>query len=370
MSQGGTPSNHSPPVNLIRTGFKRNVGYMIKKKTVLIVGAGASCEVGLPTGKDLRAQIQRKIDIRYDFNKQISGDFQIAAALTKHVRSIGQRDINPFLRCAWQLHKALPQCISIDNLLDAHRGEQSYELVGKLGIAASILEAERKSKLFFDGRDRPAIRFDAINETWYAQLLQLLTQGVAKQDIHTVLSNLTIITFNYDRCIEHFLPHALANYYGIDTQRCIEAVNALDIHHPYGVVGRLPWQPGTTDPVAFGSDEAELLDPALQLRTFSERIHDEAALNNLRTTILNANALIFLGFAFHQQNMDILKPPVRSSAQTILATTKGISTPDCAVVKQQIRELLIPGFDPDKIQTADRTCSELFADYWRTLSAI
>ncbi|MEW8288594.1 MAG: hypothetical protein AB2697_21640, partial [Candidatus Thiodiazotropha endolucinida] len=35
-------------------------------KATIILGAGASCEAGLPVGRDLKSKIARLIDIRYE----------------------------------------------------------------------------------------------------------------------------------------------------------------------------------------------------------------------------------------------------------------------------------------------------------------
>lgn len=70
---------------------------MFKKKTVFVVGAGASCEVGLPAGDKLKGIIGNKLNIRFEnFSHLASGDPDIVEAC----RSIaGRGDINP-LRAA------------------------------------------------------------------------------------------------------------------------------------------------------------------------------------------------------------------------------------------------------------------------------
>ena len=46
---------------------------MIRSKTVLILGAGASCELGFPSGPALLSSIADALDIRFDAFNQISG---------------------------------------------------------------------------------------------------------------------------------------------------------------------------------------------------------------------------------------------------------------------------------------------------------
>ena len=132
---------------------------MTKTKTLFVVGAGASKEVGLPIGSGLTGEIAKHLDIKFkDFNDQISGSRPVAGALRAHVKKNGEsRDINPFLTAScWRIRDAMPQAASIDTFVDSHRGNAEIELCSKLGIAAAILEAERDSKLFIrgDGQDR------------------------------------------------------------------------------------------------------------------------------------------------------------------------------------------------------------------------
>lgn len=56
---------------------------MFKSKTVFIVGAGASCEAGLPSGDTLKERIAELLDIRFNDwgSDQISGDRRIVKAL-------------------------------------------------------------------------------------------------------------------------------------------------------------------------------------------------------------------------------------------------------------------------------------------------
>lgn len=140
---------------------------MFRSKTVFVLGAGASQEVGLPTGDDLKKKIASKIDIRFDSFQQKHGDYRITEALREHVKSPDGRngDINPHLHMAWQLCEALPLEISIDNLLDKHRGNKIAETCGKLGIVSSILEAEKASRLHYKPTEERKLNFSALIPT-------------------------------------------------------------------------------------------------------------------------------------------------------------------------------------------------------------
>ena len=125
------------------------------KKTVFVVGAGASKEAKLPTGHELKEDISRLLDMRFDWNDQKSGDYVIAEALRRHVKQPdGSGDINPYLHEAWHIRDALLQAISIDNFIDAHRKNEKIALCGKLAIVKSILHAESRSLLYFKKTSR------------------------------------------------------------------------------------------------------------------------------------------------------------------------------------------------------------------------
>ena len=121
---------------------------MIKRKTVFVIGAGASCEAGLPTGAELRTHIAKALDIKFpDGYQQGSGSLSVYEAISEYCRQSGLRDTGEFLRAAWTIRDAAPLALSIDNFIDAHRGNKKVELCGKLAIAEVVLHAERKSKL-------------------------------------------------------------------------------------------------------------------------------------------------------------------------------------------------------------------------------
>ena len=58
---------------------------MLNSKITFVVGAGASNEVGLPTGRELTTKIAKMLDIKFsDFGEQHSGDKVICRALGEH----------------------------------------------------------------------------------------------------------------------------------------------------------------------------------------------------------------------------------------------------------------------------------------------
>ena len=343
---------------------------MFDKKTVFVVGAGGSCEVGLPLGDELKAKIAKCVDIKFENGqRQISGDTNITEALRILCRDIGVQSINGHLHAGWAISSGMPQAISIDNFLHTHADDSNIKLVGKLGIVASILAAERKSKFYCDSRD--GLNLANIPSSWHRTLTKMLLEGVQTNDFNDIFDNISIITFNYDRCIEHYLSLALSNQLLIPIGQAQSVVNKLEVAHPYGQIGRLSWQNGNTPAVAFGAHAQPrlLLDIASQIRVFTERVEDRQAMDNIHRLISAAEVVVYLGFSYGNLNLELLSLPERArQPKVIFGTTAGISTPNVKHIERQIKESMGP--DPDvvtEIHLAPLYCDQFLIDHWRPI---
>ena len=143
----------------------------MSRKTVFVIGAGASSEINLPTGHQLKDTISKLLDIRFGY-QQISGDRTIAGALQEFTKNADQTDgINSYLQEAWHIRDALQLALSIDNFIEQHRDNEKIALCGKLAIVKSILEAEGHSLLYFkQDRVDSTISFKSLEKTWYLNL--------------------------------------------------------------------------------------------------------------------------------------------------------------------------------------------------------
>ena len=346
---------------------------MFRAKTVLVVGAGASVEVGLPMGSELLKQIVKLTHITFEHYRQKSGDPAILEAL-KIILNEGEEvtKINDHLRAGWQLGESASQAISIDNVIDALE-DPRIELVGKLGIVQSILKAEAASPVFRSNQDmQNYIELPKFADTWYSSLTKILTENVRKSEVDRIFDNLAIVNFNYDRCLEHYLPFSLAAYYGLRPDSIREAMANLTMHRPYGVAGRLPWQKGGGPSVGFGESSPQQLAAVVQqVRTFTERVEEGDELAAMRATIASADRIVFLGFAFHRQNVELLSQQVQDHTE-VVATAFGISQSDKAVIEQELQKaFLFQGImNEDRIKLSEMPCNQFFKEYWRTLTAV
>ena len=348
---------------------------MFNSKTLFVFGAGASKEAGLPTGNELTATIANMIDIKFDDDlRLISGDRVIYQALHRHVyEAEGQGgDIYSYQQAGWLISNAMPQASSIDSFIDTHQGNEKVTLCGKLAIVRSILEAERNSSLFFDDRQRYAkLNFANLQATWYERFFRLLVDGCPKDNVYNLFDNVSFIIFNYDRSVEHFLFNAVQNYYAIEPDEAADLLKrALRLFHPYGFVGYLPWQTDTGS-IPFGSaiQGAGLLAHAGKIITYYERIEDETAITNLHRLLIDAETIVFLGFAFHNQNMNLMETSAPNNLKRVFATAIGISSNDLDIIEQKIMGVF--GKEHGHLRVDLRqglTCYQLFDEYSRTLS--
>lgn len=312
---------------------------MFSRPTVFVIGAGASYELGFPLGEDLKVEIGELLNILFpNGHEQSSGDYQIASLLQQRAAQNGEHNWNYLLYKAWQIRVSLPGALSIDNVLDAHHSDPDLVFCGKLAICKSILLAEKKSKLYGDRRPHDPTIFQRVSGTFLIPLFQMLTEGVRKEELSGSFENLSIITFNYDRSIERFFPEALATYYGIDQTLAAEIFGSVKIIHPYGQVGALGWE--DRDSVPYGADDANLSSITDRIRTFTEGIVDENLQSDIHNAYFGADTVVYLGFAFHPINLELLTGTGSGKANRVVGTAYGLAKPARDVAEDLVLQSL------------------------------
>jgi hypothetical protein len=185
-----------------------------------------------------------------------------------------------------------------------------------------------------------------------------------------LFANVTFIIFNYDRCIEHFLRDALSTYYALPLPQIEEILKKATFIHPYGTVGRLSWE--ARDGIAYGAKigAETLLEIASQLKTFSEQSTDKNVIRQLGDAMREASTIVFLGFAFHEQNMKLLAPKERSKSSRVFATAFSVSDSDSDAIRSSILDTIQVPSTAIRVEIRnDLKCAGLFEQYWRSLRA-
>jgi hypothetical protein len=219
-------------------------------KTVFIVGAGASCEFDLPSGLQLRDKVAEALDLRFSgADMQIGdGDSTIYKALQREAErnAAPRHNIGDFIAACWQIRDGMQTAQSIDHYIDSHTGNRSIELCGKLAIVRLILDAEQKSSLYLDpdataGADKK-LNFIMLREKWLSSFMHKITEHSTARNLQDRLNSIALVIFNYDRCIEHYLYHALRNHYpSLSLEEIATHLKRMEIYHPYGSAGPLTW---------------------------------------------------------------------------------------------------------------------------------
>jgi len=197
------------------------------RNTLFIVGAGASVDFGLPVGDALANRIQETASAAIE-GKNETGQF--AGWLQERYRdqqSLKQRQA-ALLKIAERIYPAA----SIDRFIDQNSHDKHVEEMGKALIVAEIAKAEQNSTLSLDHGERVDLRRPEIATSWCDTLLKMIVDGSHWLKVDEVGSNISIVCFNYDRCIERYLISGLQQAFGLTYGGAWDIVSNLNIIHP------------------------------------------------------------------------------------------------------------------------------------------
>ncbi|MFA6357390.1 MAG: hypothetical protein WCY09_01795 [Candidatus Omnitrophota bacterium] len=323
---------------------------MIDKETVLILGAGSSNEVGFPLGKTLIKNILdlaagETIGLHLRSPKDIVNHSLRNSHLLWRLLDIsgekkednGSYSVDDIQKFAADLEDANPP--SIDDFL---LSPTKYSLIGKLFILFALSECEDIRR--FQGNKNFGLKWG-----WYRYLWERLIDDTGKDFKKLKNNRLKIITFNYDRSLEIFLFKAIKAQYNLhDYENKIASFfDEISIQHVHGKLGIMSWQfnyqqahrkqPKVINdftPVTFrdlfplydkvgtfGASEADfgvsqfINDQSRS--TFAKEIIERAKMirishelplekEDYREIFQKAKRVYFLGFAYHEQNIQAL----------------------------------------------------------------
>lgn len=286
----------------------------------------------MPLGQDLRDTIARDLNIMFDdFGHRLeSGSWEIVEALRLHIAQLdgNSGNINPHRAAAVQISNAMPLSGSIDEYIERHKDDTLKADCAKLAIAKAILEAERKSSIFVDPMRRVDNPLRNSSNSWIAYVLRDITRGKTLDELETCFENLSIVNFNYDRCVEHFAYFWFQQMYDMAPEKAAGIVSRLRIFHPYGKLADLPHE-NSSSHIAFGGeiDAHRLLQMAQSIRTYSESIDSGSEILSVQDDLAAAEKVVFMGFGFHSQNLSLLSIPREKARVTVrcFVTNSGIS---------------------------------------------
>jgi hypothetical protein len=338
---------------------------MFRAKTVLVLGAGASFEAGLPIGFELRDNISRLTRYKLKFDGIEHGDRRFFDELT---RGLPGNQISDVVSALSKTSNGISFVSSVDNFLEVHREDSLIQKCAKAAICKEISEAERRSALYVDPSNvRNRLDTSRLRNTWYLELAHIALEKANSLQLGIALDRVSIISFNYDRCAEWFLYNALRGLYDLQPGEAAELLKSLSVIHPYGTIGTPSWLGPGNEVEEFGADmSGRLVHAANRIKTFTEDVSGLPEITKAKEAVDQADNLIFLGFSFHPQNLDLLEPLKQKKVKlrNIYATTLGMSGEDTRVIKQQLESRFSAAVIAESL-----TCAEFLRQFKRTLSA-
>lgn len=210
-----------------------------------------------------------------------------------------------------------------------------------------------------------------VEGTWANRFVQLLCSGCSVDQLEKRFQQLVLMVFNYDRCFEHFIYHSIQNVYGraLGAERAADLVRGLRIYHPYGAVGSLEWMATEEAATPFGAAPGpeKLLQLAGQIKTFTEGTDPNSSeIFELRDSIRKSSRLVFLGFSYADQNLDLLLDQPTSGTERntytqCLGTSMGMSDANRAVAMSGLK---IRGCKGNiQLGAHDSRCAQFMNDY-------
>jgi len=248
---------------------------MLADETLLILGAGSSKTYNIPDGEKLKKLIihllKEDIDLRINL---ISS-------------RVNESDIDRFL-------SDIETC-NLKSIDDFINKSDNY-IIGKILICYVLIKSEIQSDV------------NMTEENWLSEFWYILTRNISRNNFTRVFNKLKIITFNYDRTFEWFLFKALVGTFKLNVQEAYGIMHHLPILHVYGKLGSLPWEKsnlkrGLDENVASFSD---IISISNAIRTIGETKLDDHLQSLIYDFINYSNSVYFLGFGFHESNLNIL----------------------------------------------------------------
>jgi len=278
---------------------------MIDKKTVLILGAGASMDFHFPSGLDLVGSIIRR--------ERLDGE---------PGHCLAELGFTPQLVAEFGDVLRNSRAMSVDEFLATR---PDLVNLGKAVIAASLMPFEQDGYVY--------------NSKVMPSWLQVLCQRLNAKSAEWESNRLSIVTFNYDRVVEYALVTSLISRFNLSEEAAAEFLKkTVKIIHVHGQMGSLHGI-GEGSPRAFNSNvTAHLLKIAAEgIKIVHEGKDGDTAFVTAREFLAAATEIVLMGFGYGETNMNRLRLMSIAKTKTIIGSSIGM-TPRERVVAKRIAE--------------------------------
>lgn len=312
---------------------------MLNGKTVIVLGAGSSKSFDLPVGAELIDQIHNisKVDFSRFADRNNSTDRKFTGLL-EEIHRKQQVDLatdTPYRRVV----QACLSAKSIDDFIDFEENE-SISTYAKIAISYCILKSEHKSHLRNLFNQNQVNHFDArFRGSWLEKLFTLTIKGTKKNLYKNSFSDISIINFNYDRCIECYLYNAIKIVFQLNSADAWNVVSNIKVVRPYGSIGNIKGDGAVPFGGSYeGPTSGDLVSSYKTIKTYTESIESDT-MEKINKYCDGAKNLIFLGFGFHPQNMKILKESKITIQENIFSTIYKQSNYTSDMIKAELKAL-------------------------------
>lgn len=336
---------------------------MIRTKSTLIIGPGAGLEIEMPDRSDLLNKIAQGFDFkRLGSELQTRDMVMLARHFEEFSRQIGTtpgrlREASETIRVSALIGS------TIDAVLEQHSNDPAALAAAKLAIVYYTLQSEARSPLALEPKVEGDLPLRG-SENWLFQLGRLITSGVPRHRVEHCFDDLSIISFSYDRSIQHYLPFVVAMAFGMTLNEARQLVAAkLNITHPFGNAGRLPWEQGDAPDADWGNEEpSNIHDLVKEIQTASERGGNPQYEASLHSALAESRKIVFLGYDFDPQTIGFLFGQSLSHDPEAIAAVQGMNMPTQATVLRTLKRCT--GIEDEaQISILDTRCFQMMRDY-------
>jgi len=239
-------------------------------RRILVLGAGASADYGMPTGKELVSEVIRCCSDQHP--------------LFAHLLRCGCSE-DELTELGRRLRDSEPN--SVDFFLTENT---KLRRAGKLAIAAVLLSAEKDEE---------------VRESWYKLLSSQMLHDRTLQHSPKVIH---VITFNYDRSLEFYFFRVAHAHFEDPAKAALFTFRVIPIH-VHGRFVKMPDEDANAG-VAYGKAvQAEVIVKSADgILLACEHIGEHEDFRAAQQHLADAEEIVFLGFAFHEDNLRNLKP--------------------------------------------------------------
>jgi len=311
---------------------------MIACPTTFVVGAGASCAHGLPTGSELLKQA-----------RGLNADSPVFQLL--HQSGVSLERLQRFIA------RITPTTVrSIDSFLEKRQLEPEIISTGKAVIAGLLGES------IHNGRKRKQTN----GEDWIFQVIDHMHQGVADWPAFAKRNSpVRFVTFNFDSIIEDRLAEIVRGIFDNPSPTAEQIAEVLPVIHVHGQLPPVPSdalfsdsiQPFPAKWIQWVKDAQKTIRIAYEDGPYTQALPAQDA-------VRCAHVLCFLGFGYDRGNLERIGlpdafgvlPPNSATSPAVFGSAVGLSPGFQQEVKTRLRGLIT-------LASSDHACEQVIAEH-------